>query len=73
MGQVTRYSIPRWRLLSRGELDPERVLFRQARNPELGSRAEIMAGNDWRPLKADERLLPETRSGLPQVDNDWVR
>jgi hypothetical protein len=70
---ATTYSIPRWRLLSCGELDPERVLFRQARNPELGSRAEILAGADWRPLTADERLLPDTKNTMPQVSNEWVR
>jgi len=68
----TRYSIPRWRLSSRGELDPEKCLYRQARNPELGSRAEILDGLDWRPLRPEERLLPETRNTMPQVENDWV-
>lgn len=69
----TTYSIPRWRYLSRGDLDPQRVLFRQARNAELGSRGEVMDGFDWRPLRSEEHLVPDTVTRLPQVDNEWVR
>lgn len=69
----TTYSIPRWRYLSRGEQEPLRVLFRQARNAELGSRGEVMDGFDWRPLRAEERLVHDTVTRLPQVENDWVR
>jgi len=69
---TTTYSTPRWRYLSRGDLDPEKCLFRQARNPELGSRAEILDGTTWRPLRADERFIPQ-QAVMPQVSNDWVR
>lgn len=69
---ATTYSIPRWRYVSRGGVEePERRLFRQARNPDLGSRGEILDG-DWRALRADEHLAPVPRA-MPQVDNEWVR
>lgn len=69
---ATTYSIPRWRYVSRGGVEEaERHLFRQARNSELGSRAEVLDG-DWRPLRPDERLVT-LPAPMPQVENDWVR
>lgn len=76
MGSIvatTKYSIPRWRYVDSGDgTEPERCLFRQAKNAELGSRAEIRDGDDWRPLRPGERFI-ERAATMPQVDNDWVR
>lgn len=76
MGPVVAatYSGSHWRHLSLRGGDPEltrRVLFRQATIDGV-SRAEIVDGLDWRPLRDDEFFVPGP-SAVPQVDNGWVR
>lgn len=71
---ATTYSIPRWRHLQTSDPEePMRVLMRQARNPDLGTRAEIYEGVGWRPVRDDERFLPDRAREMPQIDNEWVR
>lgn len=69
-----KHSAAHWKFVCTMGGNPDnarRVMFRQATEDGV-TRAEIVDGLDWRPLRDDEYFVQRS-SVMPQVENDWIR